>query len=147
MHHPFTSPKPGHKGLMASDPEDCPARAYDMVLNGWKADGGSIRTHCANVQGKMFATLKIGPEEQQEEFGFLLDNPKLGASSHDSLAFDLDCLATLMTGAESVRDVIAFLKTQRAQCLLANTPNTVDDKQLHELSLRLYQKTTESKEA
>lgn len=140
MHHPFTSPKPGHEDLMESDPENCLARAYDLVLNGWEAGGGSIRIHKSDVQEKVFKALKITPEEQQNKFGFLLNNLKYGAPPHGGLAFGLDRLITLMTGAPSIRDVIAFPKTKLGQCLLTDAPNMVDDNQLKELGLRLRQK-------
>ena len=137
MHHPFTSPKDGHEDYMDSDPSKCVAKAYDMVLNGWELGGGSVRIHRAEVQSKVFNALKIGPEEAQLKFGFLLDALQYGAPPHGGLAFGLDRLITLMTRAESIRDVIAFPKTQRAQCLLTQAPSTVDEKQLRELHIRL----------
>jgi aspartyl-tRNA synthetase len=137
VHHPFTAPKDGHEDYMDSDPGKCVAKAYDMVLNGWELGGGSVRIHRAEVQSKVFAALKIGPEEAQAKFGFLLDALQYGAPPHGGLAFGLDRLVTLMTGAESIRDVIAFPKTQRAQCLLTQAPSEVDEKQLRELHIRL----------
>lgn len=137
VHHPFTAPKDGHEDWMDTDPGRCIAKAYDMVLNGWELGGGSVRIHRADVQSKVFNALKIGPEEAQEKFGFLLDALQYGAPPHGGLAFGLDRIVTMMTGAESIRDVIAFPKTQRAQCLLTHAPSPVDEKQLRELHIRL----------
>ncbi len=137
VHHPFTAPKDGHEDLMVSDPGKCVAKAYDMVLNGWELGGGSVRIHRADVQAKVFEALNISPEEQRVKFGFLLDALQYGAPPHGGLAFGLDRLVTLMTKAESIRDVIAFPKTQRAQCLLTGAPSYVDEKQLRELHIRL----------
>jgi aspartyl-tRNA synthetase len=140
-HHPFTSPKDEHIALLKTHPGECLAKAYDLALNGWEIGGGSIRIHRADVQAAVFDALNIGPEEQQTKFGFLLDALKYGAPPHGGLAFGLDRVVTMMAGAESIRDVIAFPKTQRAQCLLTNAPDAVDDRQLRELHLRLRQKT------
>jgi len=137
VHHPFTAPKDGHEDLMVSDPGNCISKGYDMVLNGWEMGGGSVRIHRADVQQKVFDALKITPEEAQIKFGFLLDALQYGAPPHGGLAFSLDRIITLMTGAESIRDVIAFPKTQRAQCLLTQAPSLVDEKQLRELHIRL----------
>ena len=136
-HHPFTAPKDGHEDWMVTAPEKCISKGYDMVLNGWEMGGGSVRIHRADVQQKVFDALKITPEEAQLKFGFLLDALQYGAPPHGGLAFGLDRIVTLMTGAESIRDVIAFPKTQRAQCLLTQAPSAVDEKQLRELHIRL----------
>jgi aspartyl-tRNA synthetase len=137
VHHPFTAPKDGHEELMDTAPEKCIAKAYDMVLNGWEIGGGSVRIHRAEVQSKVFSALKIGPDEARAKFGFLLDALQYGAPPHGGIAFGLDRIVTMMTGAQSIRDVIAFPKTQRAQCLLTNAPSPVDEKQLKELHIRL----------
>ena len=138
-HHPFTSPKDGHEDLLTQDPGKALAKAYDMVLNGWEVGGGSVRIHREEIQSKVFRALKIDEEEARLKFGFLLDALQYGAPPHGGIAFGLDRLVTLMTGAESIRDVIAFPKTQRAQCLLTQAPSGVDEKQLKELHIRLRQ--------
>ncbi|HEY5632769.1 MAG TPA: aspartate--tRNA ligase [Burkholderiaceae bacterium] len=136
-HHPFTAPKEGHEDYLQTDPGKCLAKAYDMVLNGWEIGGGSVRIHREETQSKVFRALKIGPEEARAKFGFLLDALQYGAPPHGGIAFGLDRIVTMMTGADSIRDVIAFPKTQRAQCLLTEAPSGVDEKQLRELHIRL----------
>ena len=136
-HHPFTAPKDGHEDYLATDPGLALAKAYDMVLNGWEIGGGSVRIHREAVQSKVFRALNIGAEEARAKFGFLLDALQYGAPPHGGIAFGLDRIVTMMSGAESIRDVIAFPKTQRAQCLLTDAPSGVDDKQLRELHIRL----------
>ena len=137
VHHPFTSPKDGHEDLMGIDPSQCLAKAYDMVLNGWEIGGGSVRIHREEVQSKVFRALNLGPEEARAKFGFLLDALQYGAPPHGGIAFGLDRIVTMMAGAESIRDVIAFPKTQRAQDLLTQAPSPVDERQLRELHIRL----------
>ncbi len=141
VHHPFTAPKDGHEDWMDSAPEKCISKGYDMVLNGWEMGGGSVRIHRADVQQKVFNALKISPEDAQAKFGFLLDALQYGAPPHGGIAFGLDRVVTLMTGAESIRDVIAFPKTQRAQDLLTQAPGVVDEKQLRELHIKLRSAT------
>ncbi len=137
MHHPFTSPKDGHENWLETEPGRCVAKAYDVVLNGLELGGGSVRIHREEVQSKVFRALKIDAEEAQAKFGFLLDALRYGAPPHGGIAIGLDRFVMLMTGAESLRDVIAFPKTQRAQDLLTNAPGPVDERQLRELHIRL----------
>ena len=137
MHHPFTSPKEEDLHLLASDPDKVRAKAYDMVLNGSEIGGGSIRIHSKDVQSRIFELLNIGPEEAVEKFGFLLEALQYGAPPHGGIAFGLDRIMMLLTGAKSIRDVIAFPKTQKATCLLTDAPSPVDPAQLAELGLRL----------
>jgi len=137
VHHPFTAPKDGHEDWLETDPGRCISKAYDVVLNGVELGGGSVRIHREEVQSKVFRALKIDAEEAQLKFGFLLDALQYGAPPHGGIAIGLDRFVMLMTGAESLRDVIAFPKTQRAQCLLTHAPSPVDEKQLRELHIRL----------
>ncbi len=142
VHHPFTSPKDGHEDWLETDPGRCVAKAYDAVLNGIELGGGSVRIHREDVQSKVFRALKIDAEEAQLKFGFLLDALQYGAPPHGGIAIGLDRFVMLMTGAESLRDVIAFPKTQRAQDLLTQAPGPVDEKQLRELHIRLRKTET-----
>jgi len=136
-HHPFTAPKDGHEDRFVSDPGNAIAKAYDVVLNGWEIGGGSVRIHRPDVQAKVFESLKISPEDQRRKFGFLLDALSYGAPPHGGIAFGLDRIATLMCGAESIREVIAFPKTQRGQDLLVDTPSQVTEQQLRDLHIKV----------
>ena len=137
LHHPFTSPKLDQVELLDSDPGNCKSRAYDMVMNGVELGGGSIRIHQQEVQEKIFRILEIGDQEAQEKFGFLLTALKFGCPPHGGLAFGLDRLVMLLTGSRSIREVMAFPKTQTAACLLTSAPSPVGLEQLRELSIRV----------
>jgi aspartyl-tRNA synthetase len=137
LHHPFTAPRPEHEAQLESDPGSCVSRAYDMVLNGTELGGGSVRIHHPQTQSAAFRVLGIGEEEAREKFGFLLDALRYGCPPHGGIAFGLDRLAMLMTDAPSIRDVIAFPKTQTAHCPLTDAPSDASPAQLTELGLRL----------
>lgn len=137
LHHPFTSPADGHEDLLETDPGKALSKAFDMILNGSEIGGGSVRIHRRDIQLKVFHALNIEINEAKEKFGFLLEALQYGAPPHGGIAFGLDRIVTLMASEESIRDVIAFPKTQRAQCLLTQAPSLVAEKQLQELHLRL----------
>ena len=137
LHHPFTAPKEDQLELLESDPGRCESRAYDLVLNGTEVGGGSIRIHREEVQRRIFRLLKISDADADERFGFLLNALKFGCPPHGGIAFGLDRLVMLMTGSTSIRDVMAFPKTQTASCLLTDAPSAVDEAQLKELALRI----------
>ena len=138
LHHPFTAPSCSPEAL-EKDPGSALSQAYDMVLNGTELGGGSIRIHRADLQSAVFRLLSISAEEAHEKFGFLLDALKYGAPPHGGLAFGLDRLVMIMSGASSIRDVIAFPKTQSAACVMTEAPGAVDNHQLRELNIKLRQ--------
>jgi aspartyl-tRNA synthetase len=140
-HHPFTSPKDSHFDLMKDEPAKARARAYDLVLNGTEVGGGSIRIHTAAMQRAMFNALGLTPEEAETKFSFLIQAMEMGAPPHGGIALGLDRLIMWLTGSSSIRDVIAFPKTQKATCPLTNAPASVSARQLRELGLRLRETT------
>jgi len=137
LHHPFTAPQESQLELLKTDPGACLSRAYDMVLNGTEVGGGSMRIHRSEVQSQVLELLGIDEQEAQDKFGFLLNALEYGCPPHGGLAFGLDRLVMLMAGAHSIRDVMAFPKTQSAACLLTEAPSEVSTTQLRELSIRL----------
>jgi aspartyl-tRNA synthetase len=144
LHHPFTAPKNSDPAELAAHPKGALSRAYDMVLNGSEIGGGSVRIHRQDMQSTVFRLLDIGEEEAREKFGFLLDALKFGCPPHGGIAFGLDRLVMLMVGANSIREVIAFPKTQTAACPLTDAPGVVSEAQLKELNIRLRRKVEES---
>jgi aspartyl-tRNA synthetase len=137
MHHPFTAPRGDDPAALRADPANAVSKGYDMVLNGSEIGGGSVRIHRAEMQSAVFDLLGIGPEEAQQKFGFLLEALKYGTPPHGGIAFGLDRVVMFMAGTDSIRDVIAFPKTQTAADLMTNAPTTVSEEQLKELHIRV----------
>jgi len=137
LHHPFTAPHPDDLSALVTDPGNVRSRAYDMVLNGTEIGGGSIRIHQSEVQQQVFSALGFDEQEAKARFGFLLDALRFGAPPHGGIAFGIDRIVSMVAGEDSIRDVIAFPKTQRASCLLTEAPGDVDLEQLRELGLRV----------
>jgi len=147
LHHPFTAPKVDQLDELAANPGNVLSRAYDMVLNGTEIGGGSIRIHQTEVQSQAFTALGISETEAEEKFGFLLDALRYGAPPHGGIAFGVDRIVAMMSQVESIRDVIAFPKTQRASCLLTDAPSGVDSTQLRDLHIRLSASAQNAKNA